>query len=269
MKVAAAAVFFLFAFTGPFFAEKTAWQASKSDHFLVYSSSSNNAFTAQVLKNAEDYYSQIANWLGYSRRDSFWTWNDRCKIYIYKNKEEYAAKTGNAPWSRGAAILTKRTIVSYEDAPDFLESVLPHELAHLIFRDFVGDTNSRIPLWLDEGVAMAQERLKRGELDAWIHRMIREKKWIEMKTFMEVRSLAKASGNQAAMFYAQAESMARFLIEDYGSARFAAFCRSLRDSQAPEEALRKNYPKAFPDLKSFENRWVEYAAKTSVQAVAA
>ncbi len=247
----------------------SAWKVSKSDHFIIYSASTEEAFSEEVLKNAENYYHQIADWLGYSRRDSFWTWNNRCKIYIYKSKEEYIAKTGHAMWSKGAAILTRRTIVSFHEAPDFLEAVLPHELAHLIFRDFVGTTNTRIPLWLDEGVAMAQEKMKRREFDSWVHQMILEKKWIEMKPFMQVHSLGNVPADQAVLFYAQAQSVARFLIDNYGAARFAGFCRSLRDSELPEDALRKNYPKAFPDMKSFESRWVEYASKTLPQAVAA
>lgn len=245
------------------------WKITKSDHFIIYSAAIDEEFSAKVLKNAETYYDEIAGWLGYPRRASFWTWNNRCKIYIYESKEEYIAKTGHALWSKGAAILNRRTIVSYHEAADFTQSVLPHEIAHLIFRDFVGGPSVSIPLWLDEGVAMAQEKLKRQEFDSWVHQMILEKKWIEMKPFMEVRSLGNVPGDQAVLFYAQAQSVARFLIDHHGSTRFAAFCRSLRDSELPEAALRKNYPSAFPDLKSFENRWVEYVSKNLQQGVPA
>ena len=53
-----------------------------------------------------------------------------------------------------------KKIISYTWSRGFLESLLPHEMAHLIFRDFVG-FRGEIPLWLDEGIAQWAESFKR------------------------------------------------------------------------------------------------------------
>ncbi|HTL48646.1 MAG TPA: peptidase MA family metallohydrolase [Verrucomicrobiae bacterium] len=234
------------------------WQEIKSDHFIVYSATGERTFMDQVAAKSELYYDAIANWLGYARRDGFWTWDGRCKIYVYGSREHYLGETGQAAWSNGAAVLERRMILSFQEAPGFLDSVLPHELAHLIFRDFVGG-KGRIPLWLDEGVAMAQEKDKRKEFDVWIAKMIAEKKWIPMETFMKVGNLQETPGDEAVMFYAQAQSVVRFLLEGYGSERFAGFCRSLRDGDTPQDALAKNYPQDFPTLQAFEGKWAASA----------
>lgn len=243
------------------YAQAGAWQELKSDHFIVYSAEGGGDFAGEAARRSETYYDDIAAWLGYARRGEFWTWDNRCRIYLYGSREDYIRETGQPAWSGGAAVLEKRTILSFRDAPDFLTSVLPHELAHLIFRDFTGAANGQVPLWLDEGIAMSQEKARRKEFDEWIAKMVKEKNWIPVKELMNVTSLQGDSGAGAVMFYAEAQSIVRFLVEKYGSERFQNFCRSLRDGAKPEEALEKNYPSDFPSLGAFEERWAASVAE--------
>ncbi|MBI4357923.1 MAG: hypothetical protein HY584_01365 [Candidatus Omnitrophica bacterium] len=235
---------------------KEGWQELKNKHFKLYYLGANPVFPERVLQLAEQYYDEVAKSLGYARRSDFWLWENRALIYLYETKDEFHEATKQPAWSNGFAVLSKRTIVSFQGSEEFLESVLPHELAHLIFRDFVGG-NKTIPLWMDEGLAMAQEKKRIPELDQLVTEAIRQKKWIPLDTFIRIRSLHQVSSNEAALFYAQAQSLVRFLLSSSAGASFVALCRDLRDGHPLEEAIRKNYPKTFRSLKELETKWVE------------
>ncbi|MEM4155647.1 MAG: hypothetical protein QXQ38_02855, partial [Archaeoglobaceae archaeon] len=114
------------------------WQEKKGEHFIIYFSSlSEENFAKEVLDKAEKYYQEIAVDLGYPRYKEFWLWDKRVKIYIYPDQEAFLKATGQPSWSHGVAEYATKKISSFLGSKDFLDSVLPHEIAHLIFRDFV------------------------------------------------------------------------------------------------------------------------------------
>ncbi|MBN2121058.1 MAG: hypothetical protein JW734_08430 [Candidatus Omnitrophica bacterium] len=138
------------------------WEEIKSHHFVVYYPENKKTFAKQVLRVAEQDYFRVADYLRYSRRSNFWTWNNRVKIYLYPDKFTYLKETAALQASNGMADYDQKTIYSFLESPDFLESILPHEIAHLIFRDFVG-FHKNVPLWLDEGIAQWAEVKNRKE----------------------------------------------------------------------------------------------------------
>jgi len=136
---------------------KKEWKVRKSTHFNIYYKEAPNQYIDKVLKIAEDYYDTITNDLSFRRFD-FWSWNKRCKIYLYPFKKEYQKVTGRPFWPGATADIKKREIRTFIFQKNFLEMALPHEMAHLIFREFVGYRTS-LPLWLDEGAACFEETL--------------------------------------------------------------------------------------------------------------
>ena len=65
------------------------------------------------------------------------------------------------PSGRTGRLLRKaKTIKTFPEAHGFFDTILPHELGHIIFRDYIGFTIN-IPLWFEEGVAIYQEKAKR------------------------------------------------------------------------------------------------------------
>ena len=138
------------------------WKELKGEHFLVYFIQ-DEKFAKEVADKSEVYYRRIASDLGYPRYDSFWLWDNRVKIYIYPDHDSFLKATAQPQWSEGMADFKKKLIAGHAGIEGFLESLLPHEIAHLIFRDFVG-FKGEIPLWLDEGVAQWAEEAKRQEM---------------------------------------------------------------------------------------------------------
>jgi hypothetical protein len=231
------------------------WNEIKSDHFILYERGGERRFLDRLLQLAESYYDKMAEELGYSRRGGFWLWDNRCRIYLYESKEAYQNATRQPGWSSGYAIPERRIIVSYHGSEEFLDSTLPHEMAHLIFREFIGGRR-HIPLWLDEGVAMAQEEKRREEFDRVVQQTIREKSWIPLKSLNKIRTLKEMGTDEAALFYTQSQSLVRYLLASEGSEHFVQFCRDLRDGKTLEEAVRKNYSYDFRSTEELESKWV-------------
>ncbi len=233
-----------------------AWSVLKSEHFVVHYMEGGSAFAGDVLQKAEDYYDEILRELGFPRRANFWLWENRCRIYLYLTKESFRKATSQPEWSAGIAVPSERALVSYDRANDFLNSILRHEMAHLIFHDFLGIRNNHVPLWLDEGIAMTMEEKKRSEFDLIVQKMVREKSWIPVEAIEKMRSLKGTSTPEAAFFYAQSQSLVRFIKETRDSHTFLQFCRDLRDGNRLQDALRKNYPRDFETLEHLEKKWV-------------
>jgi len=277
----------------PAFAQN--WREIKSGHFIVFyqpaaesygsSAGRDNAadpeeFGREVLRKAEVYYSKIADDLGYQRMSEFWTWDKRVKIYIYPDHAGFVSSFNNPEWAGGAADYAAKTIFSYFGSKDFAGSILPHEIAHLIFRDFVGFKGG-VPLWLDEGVAQWTEETKRQEVKKIVKGMLSGNGMLSMEDMMKLnvdqlrnadkvyirtvpagggeKSAAFLTGNNLVMaYYVQAVSLVDFLIEKFGKNEFTDFCRALRDGKDLRAALVSVYGVYMHDLDDLDSQWKDY-----------
>ncbi len=233
-----------------------AWQEVKGENFVVFYLE-DAVFAQEVLTQAERYYQGIASDLGYSRYDNFWQWENRAKIYIYRNHEEFLKATGKKPWIHGTAFYNKREIVSYKWGQGFLDVLLPHELCHLIFRDFVG-FKGEVPLWLDEGVAQWEEAGRRKWAIGTVKTLIEKKAYMPLGELMRIGSDSENDPVLSAKLYSQAATLVGFLMEKYGQSRFVSFCRELRDGKSVDEALAFVYTDSIPDTGSLEEKWLQH-----------
>jgi hypothetical protein len=262
------------------------WKELNGEHFIVYFMGEEK-LAKEILDKAEVYYRNIATELGYPRYSEFWMWDKRVKIYLYPDHREFLKATGQPQWSQGMADYRNKTIISYAWSQGFIESLLPHEMAHLIFRDFVG-FKGEIPLWLDEGVAQWEEEIKRRQVKAITRQLLEKDSLLSLEDMMKldirnvtqtdrvyVRSTVTKNGEEGVLFltgdnlintyYIQAVSLVGFLIEKYGSYAFAAFCRELRDGKSLEGALKFAYPDHIRSLAEFEEKWREYLERENYE----
>jgi len=231
------------------------FKESKSTHFVIFYQNAGDDFVKTVLEKAEFYYDRIAEDLGFRRFD-FWLWDNRAKIYIYDDAKSYQAASGQPSWSGGAALLDYKIIQTFNLAGDFLDTILPHELGHIIFREFVGFNNPGIPLWLEEGVASYQEKSKYSQAGIFCRKAIAEGNFMDLKklsSFYRVTSLDLELVN---IFYAESFSIVDFLIKSFGRDKFVLFCQNLRDCENLEKAIRLTYP--FGSLEGLDKAWVNF-----------
>ncbi len=257
------------------------WREVRGDHFIVYYTQ-DDKFAKDALDRSEVCYRRIALELGYPRYSDFWTWDKRVKLYIYPDHQSYLKSTNQPSWSHGMADYYAKEITSFAWSNNFLESLLPHEIAHLIFRDFVG-FKGEVPLWLDEGVAQWSEEIRRDYVRKMIRKMYEDDGLLSLENMMridlkEIRDMGKVyvlstytkdgqkaplilgAENLVNIYYLQAVSLVGFLVEKYGSESFAAFCRQLRDGKSLGEALRFTYPTHLENLGDLEVNWRKYIA---------
>ena len=229
------------------------WRERRSEHFIVYFKDVPEDFINEVKDEAEKYYRSITQNLGFTRYD-FWLWDKRAKFYIYNDSVDYVKETNQPAWSAGVVHYQEKIIKTYPQMAGFFDSVMPHELGHIIFREFIGE-KTKIPLWFEEGVASYQERSKRLGADSIVIKAQAEKRFIPLEQLSEMDIRNNQDKTSAELFYAEAISVVSFIILKLGEEHFTWFCRDIRDGKSFEEAL---WHFNCRDLSALNKKWVDY-----------
>jgi len=229
------------------------WYVLKGKHFLVHCAG-NVDFARKICLRAEEIYRGIASDLGFPKYDDFWLWDNRVKIYIYRSRREFMHETGAPKWAAAKASCEKNEIATFEGSANFLDSGLPHELTHLIFRDFVG-FETQVPLWLHEGIAEWEERKRRGKVRHIVRGLFFRKRLIPLNQLIGLNIRKVNESRKAAEFYAQSASLVGYMIEEHGSGRFRKFCGQLRDGKDLNAALSFTYPDTIRNIDELEKGW--------------
>ncbi len=231
------------------------WKEYKKLHFIVYYKNAPLDFVEEVERTSVQYYREITSSLGFTRYKG-WNWDERAKIYIYDNNDDYIKSGKQAGWSHGVSSPRDKVIRTFPSAHGFFDSILPHELAHIIFREFVG-FKARIPSWFEEGVAMQQEKAKRWGAHDAVRKAIEEGTFKSLKELSLTRLNYRSSRESVNLFYTESASVVNFLITEYGDQRFNRLCRKLKDGDPFDWALDSVYVR-FKNSDELNDRWVKY-----------
>lgn len=238
-------------------AQDQGWQVYKSTHFFVYYKNATVTQLEALTQKAEECYNLITDDLGFNRFN-FWTWDNRARIYLFDNQEDYMRETGDPAWAAGQAQINSKRIRTFVTAKGFLENVLPHEMAHIIFREMVGFNNPGIPLWLDEGVAGFHEKKSSFAKSALAGKILNGE-FLSLSELSKFNIESLKSSARAALFYTESFSLVKYLIDTFGKDRFVYFCQNLRDKKDLVRSLVLTY--SFNDLRDFEDSWKSYIIK--------
>lgn len=247
---------FMFVFTAVLPAEEEVkWNVEKSTHFIIYYKNAPHDFVKELVNYSEDYYNKIADGLGFRRFD-FWLWDNRAKIYIYDDREDYNKSTGFSPWSAGFAVIHTKTIHTYPYAKGFFETILPHEMGHIVFREFIGFSNRQVPVWLDEGVASFQERNRAESASQIVRAAIKNGTYIPLTKLNSMDPRIMADQGTVSLFYAESVSVVYYLVKQFGKDSFIVFCQRLRDGKTLQESLRSTY--SIKDMDELNSNFIKY-----------
>ncbi|MFA5141127.1 MAG: hypothetical protein WC728_18020 [Elusimicrobiota bacterium] len=166
------------------------------------------------------------------------------ELVIYADRSEYAAKTGQPEWSGGAAY--GNAIYSY-DGPQ-LDLVLAHEMTHLVFHEFMARPRRDL-LWVDEGLAVYEESKAAGR-GMPVGQPI---PMTEMLAFVPMEHGTDSS--MVGLWYAQAGSMVRYLVERGGTLGFYQFLQALKNGQDRDAAIRSSYGARWGTFSGFYEDW--------------
>jgi len=231
------------------------WKEYKRQHFIVYYKNAPFDFVETVEETSGQYYLKITENMGFTRYKG-WNWDERAKIYIYDNAEDYVVTGKQAGWSHGVSSPRDKVIRTYPSAHGFFDSTLPHELGHIIFREFIG-FKARIPSWFEEGVAMHQEKARRWGAHDTVRKAIADGTFKSLNE-LSITSLRRTTNRDLInLFYAESASVVNFLINEYGKQRFVRLCRKLKDGDRFSWALDSVYVR-FKNIDDLNKAWVKY-----------
>ncbi len=223
------------------------WSMFRSTHFVFYYRPGiPKRFLYKMKRYAERYYRRIVQDLGLLRTN-YWVWDERCRVYIYANKEDYLRSVKTLPeWSEGGAIPERREIHCYyhEDNERLFRTVLPHEMTHLLF--YEARKGMRIPHAIDEGVAMREEEDKSRVLGSYyvVTNALQNKKYIPVYRLLDWQSeYVKMDNETAQLFYAESCLLLDFLLTEFPKNFFANFCWRMRSGSDFYKAFRLSYPR--------------------------
>jgi len=231
------------------------WKEFKRTHFIIYYKEAPLEYVETVFESAEQYYKDIAEDLGFMRYKG-WSWDDRASIYIFDDQEDYIKTGRNAGWSHGMTSPRDKVIRTFPTAHGFFDSTLPHELTHIIFREFIG-FKAQVPAWFEEGVAMNQEKAKRWGAHDAVRKAIAEGTFKNLDELTITHLRYNASRDLVDLFYAESASAVNFLISEYGDQRFVRFCRKLKDGDPFAWALESVYVR-FKNVDDLNEAWVKF-----------
>jgi len=244
--------FIFFTFSG-FSQEIYNWHREESENFYIYYRNTPLDYIEKVKKLAESYYWKLENKLGLLHLQ-FHT-----KIYIYDNKEDYLKFTHQPAWSSGCAYLKEKTIKSFFNSEDFLNRVLPHELGHIMFNEYLA--GREVPLFLHEGIAQFCEKsLRRYRFKYIIKKALRGKMFIPLGKLVKIegRYLAK-NLQEVSIFYAESIGIVDYLLEKHGKFNFRSFLREIKESSDLEKAIKWAF--GYDSIEELNEEWIEYLSR--------
>jgi hypothetical protein len=220
--------------------------------FVIYADSP--AAAKLIGEFAETSRKELAEqWLGDQEAV---TWTTPCHLHVSLNLARVGGFT-EVSYAKGKVRVQKVEIEGPLDR--VLTGLLPHELTHVLFANYFG---AQPPRWADEGGALLSEDEAQGERQSkFFRRMLAEDKCFPLGRFF---ALGKYPDDVPCL-YAQAHSVARFLVDAKGRKAFLAFVKNGVES-GWDDAARKHY--GYTNVEQLEKAWLTWADKQAVASTA-
>lgn len=200
-------------------------------------------FAKQVGDLAEEYREQIAmEWLG----EKLPRWFKPCPIAV-KVGQLGAGGATSFCFDRGHVFGWKMNIQGSEER--ILDSVLPHEVSHTIFACHF---RRPLPRWADEGAAtLVEHESEKMRQQMLLDQVIRTSKRIPLKQLLQMKEYPKEM-QQVLTLYAEGYSLANFLVQQGGKARYLKFLEDAHNRNW-DEAIAKHY--GLKNTDNLEREW--------------
>lgn len=235
----------------------------RSSHFVInYHKDVEYSHVNKIKNTAEKYYRIITQEFNLIRKD-FWSWENRAKIFIAKDRNDYNSRFECPSWSGACVDYINKKIYTFPNHQQF-EAIFVHELTHIIFREYVG--MGHLPLWFDEGTACYVE-------DKYVSKKYKNslfflKKKIKNNEYIKLTDLSNITGEilknypneDVRFFYLESYSIVNFIKTKYGNRKFYDLKQALKKGYSFEEALEKKFY-GIKDLDDLEKAWKNFYLK--------
>ncbi len=231
------------------------WKEYKTDNFRIFAHQVDEDFINAVMTEAESALSHVKDNLGINRH-RVWPLDKPVAIHIYKDEQDYIKNGCQAKWSHGVTIVEDRSIRTYPSASGFFDSILPHELGHIVLHEYLG-MHIAVPNWFDEGVAQYQEKAKQLGSHKKVAAAVKNRKFIPLTELTNMRLYSEIDLDTLALFYAESASVVNFMITQSDDFHFQKLCRELKESRSFHDALTDAYPR-IKSIEDLNKKWLEF-----------
>jgi hypothetical protein len=222
------------------------WQKLEGSQVTVYYYSQERT-ARQVLQASLDTLAKMKSKAGQAMERPV-------KVYVYGSKQEMdvalpfrSETTTRDLVTQGEAFSDADLVMILGADPDVVATTA-HELTHLITNQLTDNPFAGIPAWLNEGLSMYAE----GELRASNQRAVDDA--VRRNALLSLRAASGLPGKpeQVNLFYGQAYSVVRYLVDTYGAEKMSQLLATFKQGSNVSDALNKVY--GF-DLDGLESKW--------------
>jgi hypothetical protein len=199
----------------------------------------------KIGKRAEYFRRELAIlWLGSAMPN----WSRPCPIVAQVAPNLGAGGATSFVFDKGEVFNWDMKIQGTEER--LLDSVLPHEVTHTIFASYF---RRPLPRWADEGACTTVEHSsERNKQQTLLIRFLRTGHGIAFDQMFAMKEYPP----DVLPLYSQGYSLARYLIDQGGRAKFMEFLTDGMKNENWSAALDKHY--GVPNLKVLQNEWLAW-----------
>ena len=227
------------------------WQSLVEGRVTIYWHEGTQFFVEEIMLAAQQALARLAEDTGAHLKKPV-------KIYIYASSRDLqGAMIFPQEWTGGVAF-ARYGIIAIGIAPTNLawgKRAIAHELTHLVIYQETFNPYTRLPTWLDEGLAAYAE----GELEASDAASL--ERAIANESLISIRSLSSpfsAYAREANLAYNQSYSVVEFLISNHGQDRMLELLNTFSQGSSYDGALETVY--GF-DMDGLNTRWRDYVTR--------
>lgn len=189
-------------------------------------------------------------------------------VYVYSNADDLqgALFLGGKQWVGGHAD-PAIGVVMVAIAPNLAQGIemdteIPHELAHVMLYRNMGGSYSRLPAWLNEGIAAMVERYPKPD---YANALTLASQNGSLLPFTDLCASFPPDAGRAYLAYAQSQSFTRYLRDTYGIPGLTALTKAYADGLDCELGATRAFGVPLTQL---DTRWRESVLGQNVAGVA-
>jgi hypothetical protein len=201
------------------------WRQSTQGSVSVHWYRGDDAFGQAALDAANAGLENISQWIPVNL-------DAPLDIYIYADPAALQGTLylGGSDWMGGQAN-PELGVAMVAVAPGLsqgleMDAEIPHELAHVMLYRSVGEGYSRIPTWLNEGLASLAERYPNPDYQTTLDHAVEKD---AVLPFTDLCDTFPSDAGRAYLAYAQSESFVRYLRETYSATGLSALVKAYAD----------------------------------------
>ncbi len=240
------------------------WVGVSQDGVTVYTNGRDDAVTQAALDVATAAFGQIRRTLGVSQPETI-------TVYVYPELAPLANSLrlhGRRvqDWVAAYALPSQHVaLVAAGPGPEMLVNLqrdLPHEVTHLVIGAAAGEHHENVPAWFNEGLALMSAREPDLALRSALETAVREKALLPVEALC-VNSFSSLPPQEAALAYAQSESLMRYITSRYGVAQINALLNAYASGQSCAGAVQQVLGLSLAELQTqWHNGLLNQAART-------